>query len=305
MSQELSSIKRAVRTVVAACVGLLTSAVSAAPSAQVDFNRDVRPILSDNCFACHGPDKNARKAELRLDTRDGAVQRKDGRSCPGKPDESELVRRHHGRRPRRAHAAAEVEQDAHRRRRSRRFARWIAAGGRSTRGTGRYIAADAAAGAAVKDAAWSGTRSTLRPGAKLRSEGPDARRPRPTARRCIRRLSFDLTGLPPTPAEVDAFVERHSRPTPTRRLVDRLLASRTTASGWRVYWLDLVRYADTTAITATTTATIVAATATRSSRRSTATSRSTSSRSSSSPATCCPNATTRPADRHRASTAAT
>src|SRR5262245_17699020 len=77
-------------------LGLLTAAADQARPAPVDFNRDVRPILSNNCFKCHGPDEKERKAELRLDTPDGAAEV----VVAGKPDESELVRRVTSKEPR-------------------------------------------------------------------------------------------------------------------------------------------------------------------------------------------------------------
>src|SRR5712672_1916734 len=72
-----------------------TESPAAAPSKSIDFNRDIRPIFSENCYACHGPDKNKRKADLRLDTKDGLFSVHDDRPnvIPAKPDQSELFRR--------------------------------------------------------------------------------------------------------------------------------------------------------------------------------------------------------------------
>ena len=99
---------------------------AAAPADKLEYNRDIRPILAENCFACHGPDSAARKADLRLDQRDDAV--KAGAIVPGKPEKSELVERIFADDPERDDAAAEVAQEADRRRRRRLLKRWIADG---------------------------------------------------------------------------------------------------------------------------------------------------------------------------------
>ena len=88
---------------------LLPAGVHAGGPGRVDFNRQIRPILSESCYQCHGPDVNKRKADLRLDLRDGLFRSVDGTTVvvPGKPDESELFVPDHDRRPRAAHAAAQ------------------------------------------------------------------------------------------------------------------------------------------------------------------------------------------------------
>ena len=100
-----------------ACVAVPGMAM-AADSGPVDFRKDVLPILSDNCFLCHGPDSKTRKADLRLDVKEGALRTTDPVIVPGKSGESELVSRVTSTGPRRGDAAPQVGQDAHGRTRS-------------------------------------------------------------------------------------------------------------------------------------------------------------------------------------------
>jgi hypothetical protein len=217
---------------------LLISLAAPAPAAPpVEFNRDVRPILADRCFPCHGPDAGHRKAGLRLDTAEGA------RSvlAPGKPADSELYLRISrqkgaGKMPPKKSgkdlSAAEVAL----------LGRWIEEGARYEKHWS-YAPLRRPAVPAVKDAAWP--RNPIDRFVLVRIEAAGAR-PSPEAGRAAlaRRLYLDLTGLPPTFEEVDAFVH-DARPDAYGRLVDRLMASPHHAERLATYWLDLVRYADT------------------------------------------------------------
>jgi mono/diheme cytochrome c family protein len=225
--------------------GLTAREAAPAPPAPVDFNRDVRPILSEHCFACHGPDEKQRKAKLRLDTREGLTgELRDGGHAvvAGKPEMSALVER------------ITTDLDARRMPPAK---------------TGKQLTAQQIATLkrwVEQGATWSAhwafvppTRPALpaltQPGspvrnaidafifARLKQEGLS---PVPEADRVtlIRRLTFDLTGLPPTPAEVDAFLADTS-PGAYEKLVDRLLANPHFGERMAVDWLDAARFADT------------------------------------------------------------
>ena len=209
----------------------------------VDFARDIRPLLSDNCFACHGPDAKQRKADLRLDTREGALVYIDGTSAvvPGKPSESELVRR----------VTTDDEDDLMPPPDSGKkldatqkalLQRWIAEGAEyelhwSYKPVTRPMPPRVKNGSFVLNDI---DRFVL---ATLRTKGHEPAR-EADRRTLIRRLSFDLTGLPPTWEQVRAFVA-DSSPRAFGKLVDRLLASPHYGERMAIYWLDLVRYADT------------------------------------------------------------
>ena len=209
----------------------------------VDFARDIRPLLSDNCFACHGPDAKQRKAALRLDTREGALAYIDGTSAvvPGKPSESELIRR----------VTTDDEDDLMPPPDSGKkldatqkalLQRWIAEGAEyelhwSYKPVTRPMPPRVKNGSFVLNDI---DRFVL---ATLRTKGHEPAR-EADRRTLIRRLSFDLTGLPPTWEQVRAFVA-DSSPRAFGKLVDRLLASPHYGERMAIYWLDLVRYADT------------------------------------------------------------
>jgi hypothetical protein len=203
----------------------------------VDFNRDIRPLLSDNCFHCHGPDRARRKAGLRLDRREEAVEA--GVIVPGKRAESPLFARvsgHLGRMPPpksgKSLTPAQVEL----------LGRWIDQGAKYDTHWA-YKAPQRPPLPAAKDATWPRNAIDYFVLQRLEKEGL---RPSPEADRAtlIRRVSLDLTGLPPTPAEVDAFVADRS-PDAYEKVVDRLLASPAYGERMAGKWLDLARYADT------------------------------------------------------------
>jgi mono/diheme cytochrome c family protein len=203
------------------------------------YNRDVRPILAENCFACHGPDSAARKADLRLDVREAAVEM--GAVEPGNPDESSVVARvdstdkQEVMPPPSSHKTLTAEQKDVLR-------RWIAQGA-EYQPHWSLIAPVRPAPPPVADAAWGRTPIDGFVLAGLEAKGL---KPAPEAdrRTLARRLSLDLTGLPPKPEEVEAFVADAS-PDAYEKYVDALLRSPAWGEHRGRYWLDAARYADT------------------------------------------------------------
>src|SRR5215471_16227526 len=210
----------------------------------VDFSRDVRPILARHCFKCHGPDDKARKAKLRLDVRETAIR--EGRSgtaaiVPGKPDESELVRR--------IFASEESEvmpppaaKNPLPERDKQVLRRWIASGAEYKQHWA-FIPPRQAPLPQIKQADWPRNAIDYFVLAKMEAAGV---RPAPRANRAtlVRRLYLDLIGLPPSSDEADAFMNDTSADA-YEKLVDRLLASPHYGERWARRWLDLARYADT------------------------------------------------------------
>ncbi|MFN3486868.1 MAG: DUF1549 domain-containing protein, partial [Planctomycetota bacterium] len=209
---------------------------------KLDFHRDIRPILSDRCLLCHGPDGKSRTSPLRLDTREGATADLGGYAAvvPGKPEKSELVRRITSRDPAEAMpppksgkklTAREVEL----------LKRWIAEGAAYERHWA-FVAPKRPAVPEVKSPAWCRNEIDRFILARLEREGL---KPSPEADRetLLRRLSLDLVGLPPTPSELDAFLADRS-PDAYEKQVERLLASPHYGERWGRLWLDAARYAD-------------------------------------------------------------
>lgn len=198
----------------------------------LDFQRDIRPILSDACFQCHGPDKGSRMAGLRLDTKDGALAKV---VLPGKPEESPLYKRitHANAAMRMPPAAAHKElSDAQK----ATLKEWIAQGAPWKEHW--------AFNAPVKAAVPAGRNAIdYFVQERLAAEGlkPGAEADRRTL---ARRVAFDLTGLPPEPKDVEAFVADGSA-NAYERMVDKYLASPRYGEHRARYWLDAARYADT------------------------------------------------------------
>lgn len=218
-------------------------AATQAIPATIDFNRDIRPILSDNCYFCHGPDKNRRKADLRLDMHDGLFSTiKDHTTViPGKPQQSELFLR-----------VIESDPDqrmpdpkSNKRLSDREIAllkKWIEQGA-PWKGHWAYQPIARPAGPEVSDPGFVQNDLDRFILAGLKDAGLH-HAPQADRVTLIRRLSFDLTGLPPKESDVQAFVNDPS-PDAYGRLVDRLLASPQYGERMATWWLDLVRYADT------------------------------------------------------------
>jgi hypothetical protein len=197
--------------------------------ASPDFTREVRPILARYCFKCHGPDEKTRKAKLRLDV-------------PGKLPAEELVARITSGDPETVMPppASKTTLTAQQK---EVLGRWVKAGAKYQQHWAFIPPPPLAALPATQNAAWPHNPIDRFVLARLEREGL---KPSPPADRytLIRRLSLDLIGLPPTPAEVDAFV-KDTAGNAYEKLVDRLLDSPHYGERWARRWLDLARYADT------------------------------------------------------------
>jgi mono/diheme cytochrome c family protein len=214
------------------------------PHQAIDFNRQIRHILSENCFACHGPDEKARKAKLRLDTKEGAFGKLKGGGFPlvaGKPEESELFLRitspeeHERMPPAKSGRSLKPEQ-------IELVKEWIKQGAEWSKHWA-FVTPQRPPLPKVKDAAWGRNAIDALILARLESEGLKTS-PEASKEALIRRVTFDLTGLPPTLAEVDAFVADKT-PDAYEKVVDRLLKSPHFGERLAVDWLDAARFADT------------------------------------------------------------
>ncbi len=228
---------------------LLTCAVVAYQTAThsqatIQFNRDIRPILADKCFACHGPDAAANKSRLRLDSEAAATaELSRGRRAivPGQPGQSELIKRitHADEAMRmppadsgRALTPREIEM----------LTEWIRQGARWQTHWA-FVAPVRPSLPPVKNRAWPKNAIDYFVLARLEREGwqPASEADRATL---LRRVSLDLTGLPPTIQELDAFLNDRA-PNAYEKVVERLLASPRYGERLAFKWLDAARYADT------------------------------------------------------------
>ena len=228
----------------AACLGFSVTAAPAPKLAKVDFIRDIKPVMADTCFACHGFDANKRKGGLRLDVRAEAL--KAGTSgkpaiVPGKPEASEAVARLFTRDaddlmpPENSHKVLTAKQ-------KELFRQWVAEGA-EYQGHWAFTPPRRATLPAVKTQSWVRNPIDAFVLAALERKGL---KPAPEAdrRTLARRLSLDLTGLPPTPEEVEAFAADRS-PRAYENYVAQLLNSPHWGEHRGRYWLDAARYADT------------------------------------------------------------
>ncbi len=219
--------------------------VQSTASAEVQFNRDIRPILSDRCFACHGPDRNSKASELtdlRLDIRESAVTDLEV-IVPGDPDDSTLIDRITSDDPN----ERMPPEDSHKPRLNQQeidlLRRWIEQGAEYQK-LWSLVPPRRAILPSVKNVEWVKNAIDHFVLARIEIEGlqPSPAADRPTL---VRRVTFDLTGLPPTLAEVDAFV---NDPSPVElayeKVVDRLLASPHYGEHMAADWLQLARFAD-------------------------------------------------------------
>ncbi len=222
---------------------LLAFLPRAVAAGSIDFDRDVRTILSDNCFQCHGPDEAQREGGIRLDTREGVTAAVDGGYVvvPGKPDESRLIDRIFSDDPDHRMPPPEAKKTLSDEARAI-LRRWVEEGAEWSEHWA-FVPPVKPTPPEVESAEWVRNPIDNFIAAKLETMGLSPT-PEASRRTLIRRLSLDLTGLPPTPDDVDDFLADTS-PEAYERLVDRLLASPHYGERMAWPWLDAARYADT------------------------------------------------------------
>ena len=245
MSQYRTGTGHRPRSMPRGAIGLLALGVllcNGSPSVvagEVEFNRDIRPILRETCFRCHGPDSASRKAELRLDKREDAI--KAGAIVPGNLDESELIARIVSNDPEEVMPPPAAHKNLNAAQKEL-LKKWVASGA-EYQPHWAFLPPIKHEPPTVNDPAWSKNPIDRFLLAKMGDKGlkhsPEADR-----RTLARRASLDLTGLPPAPSQVEAFVNDQSADA-YERYLDRLLDTRAYGEHRARYWLDAARYADT------------------------------------------------------------
>ncbi len=213
---------------------------------KVDYNFDIRPLLSDRCFACHGPDEKKREAGLRLDLPEGAFaalgDKKDHFAIvPGHPEQSTLIQRIHATDPEERMPPAATHLTLTEYEKSL-LQRWIEQGAVYAPHWA-FTPPVKASLPKVRRSNWTRNELDVFLLAKMEEKGL---KPAPEAEknRLLRRLCFDITGLPPTPSQMQQFLQ-DTRPDAYERMVDTLLASPAYGERMTMNWLDLARYSDT------------------------------------------------------------
>lgn len=232
------------KAIVASGTWIVLACLAVRASAEVNFARDVRPILASRCFKCHGPDDEQRQAGLRLDLRESAIGESDSGQItivPGNAAESELLRRITSTDDSEVMPPPETKQSLTATQ-IEILKQWIAEGAKYEPHWAFQSPVQAPL-PAVKDSGWPRNPIDHFVLARLDAAGLQ---PSPAAdrRALIRRVSLDLIGLPPTVEEIEAFVN-DTRADAYGKLVDRLLNSPHYGERWARAWLDLARYADT------------------------------------------------------------
>ncbi|MBI1248106.1 DUF1553 domain-containing protein [bacterium] len=232
------------RGAVLVAVALCAQAAQAEDASKVDFNRDIRHLLADRCYACHGPDEKHREGGVRFDLAESALAKADSGETPivpGKPDESELIARlistdEDVRMPppdsNKKLSAEEIEL----------FRKWIEQGA-NFQTHWSFVVPEKKEAPSVDFPGWDKTEIDHFLGARLKQEGLQPKT-EANKRTLIRRVTFTLTGLPPTPEEVENFLKDDSA-NAYEKVVDRLLASPHYGEHMARYWLDAARYGDT------------------------------------------------------------
>ena len=225
--------------------GAATNA-TAPVDAKISFNFDIRPVLSDKCFKCHGPDARHREAHLRLDIADSAyaplhITKGAYAIVPGKPDQSELIRRVSSIDPSYAMPPTDSHLGALTPREVDLFRKWISQGGRYERHWA-FTPPKKAPLPQIQNAAWPHNEIDYFVLAKLQQQGLQPNE-EADKERLLKRLTLDLTGLPPTLGQMDAFLSDAGKDAYERQ-VDTLLATAQYGEKMAIHWMDVARYAD-------------------------------------------------------------